>query len=288
MNGNELPLPLLRRGKVRDVYDLGDKLLLLATDRLSAFDWVLPTPVPEKGALLTAISEFWFGKTAHIAPNHFISRPKEIGGVKLSDWQAARATLVKKAKRIDYECVVRGWLSGSGWSEYEKTGAVCGEKLPPGLHESERLPVPIFTPAAKNDTGHDENVSFARMAADLGAEKAAALRDLSLALYNFGAQWLEPRGIILADTKFEFGEIDGEITVIDELLTPDSSRFWDKTFWKPGGSPPSFDKQFARDYLSGCGWDKNSPPPPLPPEITEKTAARYREAFSRITERTWK
>lgn len=283
-------MPLLRRGKVRDVYNVDDKLLIVATDRISAFDWVLPTPVPQKGALLTSISAFWFKYTPHIAPNHVLSCDiKEIekqlpGGIKLSPWFEGRTMLVKKANRIDYECVVRGYLSGSGWAEYKKNGTVCGIKLPPGLKESDKLPEPVFTPAAKNDSGHDENISFEKMAAAMGEEKAKKLRDLSIALYNFGAQWLDKRGIILADTKFEFGELaDGTIIVIDEMLTPDSSRFWEKAQWKPGANPPSFDKQFVRDYLNTTGWDKNSKPPQLPSEVVNSTVARYKEALERIT-----
>ncbi len=291
LNGNDLPLKLLRRGKVRDVYVLDDKLLLIATDRISAFDWVLPTPVPQKGALLTAISAFWFKYTAHLAPNHLIScNLREIekhlpAGTVLSPWHEGRTMLVKKAGRVDYECVVRGYLSGSGWAEYQKSGTVCGIKLPPGLKESDKLPEPIFTPAAKNDSGHDENISFEKMTEAIGSEKAEKLRALSIALYNFGAKWLNERGIILADTKFEFGEMpDGSIIVIDEMLTPDSSRFWEKAFWKPGGSPPSFDKQFVRDYLNTTGWDKNSAPPLLPADVVDNTVSRYKEALKRITD----
>lgn len=288
-NGNKLPLPLLRRGKVRDVYDLKDRLLIVATDRISAFDFVLPTPVPQKGAVLTAISAFWFGCTADIVANHLIScdvaeiQRRLPSGVKLSAWHEGRAMLVKKAKRLDFECVVRGYLAGSAWSEYEKSGCVCGIRLPKGLREADKLPEPIFTPAAKNDSGHDENIHFEKMVDAIGREKAVKLLDISVSLYNFAAAHLESRGLLLADTKFEFGELeDGSIIVIDEMLTPDSSRFWDKALWKPGGTPPGFDKQFVRDYLSGTKWDKKSPPPELPAEVVENTLARYKEALSRI------
>ncbi|MDD2772514.1 MAG: phosphoribosylaminoimidazolesuccinocarboxamide synthase [Elusimicrobiales bacterium] len=289
-NGNKLPLPLLRRGKVRDVYDLKDRLLIVATDRISAFDFVLPTPVPQKGAVLTAISAFWFGLTADIVANHLIScdaaeiQRRLPSGVKLSAWHEGRVMLVKKARRLDFECVVRGYLAGSAWSEYSKSGCVCGIRLPKGLREADKLPEPIFTPAAKNDSGHDENIHFEKMVDAIGREKAVKLLDISVSLYNFAAAHVSERGLLLADTKFEFGELeDGRIILIDELLTPDSSRFWDKTLWKPGSTPPGFDKQFIRDYLSGTDWDKKSPPPELPSEVVENTLARYREALSRIT-----
>ncbi|MDR1123465.1 MAG: phosphoribosylaminoimidazolesuccinocarboxamide synthase [Elusimicrobiota bacterium] len=287
---NKLNLPLLRSGKVREVYDLQDKLLIVASDRVSTFDHILPTPIDGKGKILTAISNFWFAKTAAIVPNHLISSDiDEINkllpdGVKLdAAYFAGRTVLVKKAQRIDFECVVRGYIAGSAWAEYEKRGTVCGIKMPAGLQNAQKLPEPIFTPASKNDEGHDENVPFSFMEEKLGAALAAELRDKSLALYNYGWRYLQPRGIILADTKFEFGIIDGKVIVIDEILTPDSSRFWDAAQYKTGVNPQSFDKQFIRDYMEQTGWDKNSAPPAISPEIVKGAAAKYREALERIT-----
>ncbi|MBI4385958.1 MAG: phosphoribosylaminoimidazolesuccinocarboxamide synthase [Elusimicrobia bacterium] len=282
-------LKLLARGKVRDIYDLGDRLLLVATDRLSAFDHVLPTPVPDKGCILTQMSAFWFKRTAHLCPNHLVSADfKDVLAALPSNVSLDPATmegrvmLVRKAERFDIECVVRGYLAGSGWREYQEAGRVCGHALPPGLKEAAKLPQPIFTPSTKAEKGHDENIPLEEAARLVGSEAAREIERLSLALYRFATAAMEPRGLILADTKFEFGLLDGKIIAIDEMVTPDSSRFWDAQAYRPGRSPENFDKQFVRDYLNRAGWDKNSPPPPLPPEVVEGTARRYREAFRRI------
>lgn len=283
-------LKLLRRGKVRDVYDLGDKLLIVSTDRLSAFDCVLPTPIPDKGKILTQASALWFKKTADLAPNHMISAdileiqhalPK---GVDLPAAEfGGRVMLCWKAERIDVECVVRGYLAGSGWKEYLKTGMVCGHRLPAGLQEASQLPEPIFTPATKADTGHDENITRARLSQIVGKETAAELEKISLKLYAFAAAWLAPRGLILADTKFEFGRIGGRIVVIDEFVTPDSSRIWRELSYAPGSSPAGFDKQYVRDFLERSAWDKNPPAPALPDLVVEGTARRYREFLSIVS-----
>jgi phosphoribosylaminoimidazole-succinocarboxamide synthase len=282
-------LKLLARGKVRDIYDLGDKLLIIATDRLSAFDVVLPTPIPEKGRVLTQMSAFWFQRTARIAPNHLISAEfKEIvrelpRGVKLDPALFdGRMMLVKKAKRLDAECVVRGYLAGSGWKEYQKTGAVCGHLLPKGLMEAEKLPEPIFTPSTKASVGHDQNITREEMAKIVGKEPAKELERLSLALYHAAGSYMEQCGLILADTKFEFGTLEGEIILIDEAVTPDSSRFWDIQHYRPGSSPESFDKQFVRDYLERIGWNKTPPGPALPADVVQGTSQRYREALRRL------
>jgi phosphoribosylaminoimidazole-succinocarboxamide synthase len=281
---SDIPGVPCRRGKVRDVYDLGDRLVIVATDRLSAFDWVLPTPIPGKGRLLTQLSLFWFGRLG--VPNHLLSTDltemgRPFGG---RDELAGRTMLVRKAEVVPFECVVRGYFAGSGWADYRRTGAVCGVPLPPGLRESERLPEPIFTPATKAEMGHDENVSFAAMAGQVGGALAADLRDRSLDVYRRAAKHAAERGIILADTKFEWGRLpDGSVILIDEVLTPDSSRFWPADQFQVGGRPPSFDKQFVRDWLEASGWDKQSPPPPLPPQVVEQTAAKYQEAFDRLT-----
>jgi phosphoribosylaminoimidazole-succinocarboxamide synthase len=287
---NTINLPLLRKGKVREVYDLGDKLLIVASDRVSTFDHILPTPIDGKGKILTTISNFWFDKTKDIVCNHLVSADiDEINKLLPADskldkeYYQGRTVLVKKAQRIDFECVVRGYIAGSAWAEYEKSGTVCGNKMPAGLQNAQKLPGPLFTPAAKNDSGHDENVPFSFMEEKLGAKLAAELRDKSIALYNYGWFYLQPRGIILADTKFEFGLIDGKVIVIDEILTPDSSRFWDAAFYKVGSNPQSFDKQFIRDYMEHTGWDKNSAPPAISPEIVRGAVAKYREALERIT-----
>jgi phosphoribosylaminoimidazole-succinocarboxamide synthase len=283
----EIPgLRLFRRGKVRDTYDLGDKLLMVATDRVSAFDVVLPDAVADKGRVLTQLSCFWFDRTRNVVPNHLISSdvddlPEEVGVAR--EVLRGRSMIVHKAERIDIECVVRGYLAGSGWAEYRRSGTVCEAPLPGGLVESAKLPEPIFTPAAKNDVGHDENISFARMRDIVGADMAQHLRDASLALYRHAEEHARSRGIIIADTKFEFGIVDGRLTVIDELLTPDSSRFWDAASYEPGRSQASFDKQPLRDWLEQSGWDKNPPSPPLPAAVIEETAARYRAAYERIT-----
>lgn len=285
-------LNLLRRGKVRDIYDLQDALLLVATDRLSAFDHVLPTPIPDRGKVLTELSAFWFERTQSIVRNHLVSADPQViadalgVGVDAMGDLAHRSMLVRRARRIDFECVVRGYLAGSGYRDYRRTGAVCGVQLPPGLTEGARLPEPIFTPATKNEGGHDENVPFAVVQAAVGRDLAERLRDVSLALYRFLHDHAYRCGLILADTKFEFGLLDGELLLIDEVGTPDSSRYWDRDAYESRGSVASFDKQFVRDYLERIGWNKQPPAPPLPPEIVEATRGRYLEAYRRITGRT--
>ena len=269
----------LRTGKVRDLYtnDLGN-ILLVASDRISAYDWVMPTEIPGKGAVLTQLSLFWFDLLEDIVPNHIVSTdvPEEVED---------RAIIVQPLEMFAIECVARGYLTGSGWSEYKENSAVCGNKLPAGLLDGSELPASIFTPATKADLGdHDINIDFDSASKIVGAKDAAELRDLTLKLYDVAADFAKSRGIILADTKFEFGRnAAGAITLGDEALTPDSSRFWDQSTWAPGGTQPSFDKQFLRDYLVASGWDRNSPPPELPAEIVEKTAERYEEAFYRLT-----
>ncbi len=269
----------LRTGKVRDLYTNEDnEILLVASDRISAFDWVLPTPIPNKGAVLTQLSLFWFELLADIVPNHVISDDVP---ASVTD----RAVIVAPLEMFEVECVARGYLTGSGWSEYQTNSSICGNTLSAGLLDGSELPQSIFTPATKAEIGdHDENIDFAHYEKIVGAETAAELRGLTLKLYETAAEFAQSRGIILADTKFEFGaDESGEITLGDEALTPDSSRFWEASTWKPGGAQPSFDKQFVRDYLISSGWDKKSPPPELPNEIVEKTAARYEEAYFRIT-----
>ena len=276
----------VRRGKVRDIYDLGDTLLLVSTDRISAFDWVLPTGIPDKGRVLTQLSRFWFERFRDV-PNHMISC--EVGDFNLPagvdvEPLVGRSMLVRKTAVVPIECVVRGYLSGSAWSEYQKTGAVCGIELATGLKESDRLPAPIFTPATKAEQGeHDENISYDDLVARVGRELAKQLSTRSNELYTRGAEYASERGVIIADTKFEFGMLEDELLLIDEVLTPDSSRFWPADAFAPGRSQPSYDKQFVRDWLTQSGWDRNSPPPPLPPEIVEKTRAKYIEAYERIT-----
>ncbi|HET8521915.1 MAG TPA: phosphoribosylaminoimidazolesuccinocarboxamide synthase [Thermomicrobiales bacterium] len=279
-------LPLFRRGKVRDTYDLGDSLLMVASDRISAFDVVLPTPIPLKGAVLTQLSRYWFDRTRTLCPNHLITAdiaefPSDLR--QFDDRLAGRAMIVKKAERIDVECVMRGYLAGSGWAEYQRTGTVCGVPLPPGLVEAARLPEPIFTPALKNDAGHDENVSMAEVERRIGVELAHQLEASSRRIYTAAAEVALRRGIILADSKFEFGFVNGELTLIDELLTPDSSRFWDTKTYSPGRAQPSFDKQFVRDWLVRSGWNKEPPGPELPADVVAGTARRYHEAFKRLT-----
>ncbi len=282
-------LKLLRRGKVRDVYDLGDKLLIVATDRLSAFDYILPTPIPEKGRILTQISGFWFKKTKGLVPNHFITDElpyiqKALGSsVKLDPaLYDGRCTLAWKAERLDAECVARGYIAGSGWKEYRQTGRVCGHVLPAGLSEASKLPEPIFTPATKNDSGHDENISREKLAEMIGKDTALELERLTIKLYNYASSFLRERGLILADTKFEFGRKDGQLIVIDEMLTPDSSRVWSELRYKVGSSPASYDKQYVRDHLERVGWNKQPPVPELPAEVAEGTARRYNEFFEKL------
>jgi phosphoribosylaminoimidazole-succinocarboxamide synthase len=268
------------RGKVRDIYDLGDKLLIVATDRLSAFDVILPTPIPDKGRVLTQLSLFWFNLLEDVIPNHVASAtdfPAPFNSYK--DDLAGRSMVVRKAQPLPIECVVRGYVSGSGWKDYRATGKICGIALPPGLHESDCLPQPLFTPATKAATGHDENISFEQAASLVGEELAERVRTISLEIYHRAAAYAEPRGVILADTKFEFGVLNNDLIWIDEALTPDSSRFWPAAQYKPGGPQPSFDKQFVRDYLERIQWSKTPPGPELPPEVVTATRARYREAY---------
>ncbi|HLJ11177.1 MAG TPA: phosphoribosylaminoimidazolesuccinocarboxamide synthase [Planctomycetaceae bacterium] len=274
----------VRRGKVRDVYDFGERLLIVATDRISAFDWVLPTGIPDKGRVLTKLSEMWFARLA--TPHHLISM--NAGEVPLpagTDRQSleGRSMVVRKTRVFPVECVVRGYLSGSGWKEYQKTSSVCGIRLAPGLRESDRLPEPIFTPATKEESGHDINIPFERMSEIVGAAAANELRRRSLEIYAHAAEYARSRGIIIADTKFEFGDYRGEIILIDEVLTPDSSRFWPADRYDPGRSQPSYDKQFVRDWLETTGWDKNSQPPALPDEVVAKTREKYIEAFEQLS-----
>jgi len=268
------------RGKVRDIYDLGDKLLIVATDRLSAFDVILPTPIPDKGRVLTQLSLFWFRLLEDVIPNHVLSAtdfPAPFD--KFKDELAGRSMIVRKTQPLPIECVVRGYVSGSGWKDYRTTGKICGIPLPAGLRESDSLPEPIFTPATKAVSGHDENISFDRAAALIGNALAEKVRVVSLDIYQRAAAYAKPRGIILADTKFEFGLLNNELIWIDEALTPDSSRFWPAAHYSPGGPQASFDKQFVRDYLERMQWPKAPPGPELPPEVVEATRAKYREAF---------
>ena len=283
----EIPgLTLFRRGKVRDTFDLGDSLLMVASDRLSAFDVVLPTPIPLKGIILTQLSRFWFEQTKEIVPNHLITAsirefPEELA--QYSRVLAGRSMIVKRAERIDVECVVRGYLAGSAWVEYQQDGTVAGLPMRAGMQQADQLPEPIFTPAMKNDHGHDENVSIQHLHNTIGTELAAKLEDISLQLYSFALGHARRSGVILADTKFEFGFIDGELTLIDEALTPDSSRFWDARTYSPGHDQPSFDKQFVRNWLLQSGWDKEPPAPELPGQVVVGTSARYHEAFKRLS-----
>jgi phosphoribosylaminoimidazole-succinocarboxamide synthase len=279
-------LRLWRRGKVRDVYDLGDRLLVVATDRISAFDVVLPTGIPRKGVVLTQLSLFWFRLLEGVTPNHVVAADVEAYGPALAphrDQLEGRSMMVLKTDPFPVECVVRGYITGSGWKDYQATGAVCGIQLPRGLRESDRLDPPIFTPATKAETGHDENISFEKMAEVVGPARAAELRDLSLEIYARARAHAEGRGVILADTKFEFGTRDGRVVWIDEALTPDSSRFWSHETYAPGRSQPSYDKQFVRDYLESIRWDKRPPAPRLPEDVVDRTRAKYVEAYERIT-----
>ncbi|HEY5036458.1 MAG TPA: phosphoribosylaminoimidazolesuccinocarboxamide synthase [Chthoniobacterales bacterium] len=283
----ELPgLTKMRSGKVREVFDLGDTLLFVATDRLSAFDVILPDPIPDKGAVLNQISAFWFAKFRE-TPNHFVTADFANFPAALQPFRAqvaGRSMIVQKAKPLPVECVVRGYLAGSAWKDYQATGAVCGHKLPAGLLLASELAEPIFTPSTKNDAGHDLNIDWAQCCERVGEEVAIRMRDLSLQIYRSGKEHAAKCGIIVADTKFEFGLTSkGELLLIDECLTPDSSRFWPTDSYAPGNSPPSFDKQFVRDYLETLNWDKTSPGPSLPAEVIAKTSAKYREAFSSLT-----
>ena len=276
--------PLFRRGKVRDVYDLGEHLLIVATDRLSAFDVILPTPIPDKGRILTRISLFWFDFLKE--PNHLVTA--DVGEFPAalrpySEYLRGRSMLVKKARRFDVECVVRGYLAGSGWKDYLRTGSVCGHKLPAGLRQCAKLDPPLFTPAAKNDAGHDENIDFEEMKKISGAPAAEILRERSVSIYRRARELAAERGVILADTKFEFGEAGGETILIDEVLTPDSSRFWPAAEYAEGRDQKSFDKQYVRDYLETLDWDKTYPGPELPPEVVENTRNKYREACRLLT-----
>ena len=273
-------LKLLSRGKVRDLYEVGGDLLLVATDRLSAFDVVLPSPIPDKGRVLTQLSLFWFNTLGDIIPHHVLSATDFPAPAHTYRQQlAGRSMLCRKTRPVPVECVVRGYLAGSGWKDYQATGKVCGVALPPGLRESDRLQAPIFTPSTKATAGHDENISFDGVVARVGGDRAEQLRSLSLEIYRRAAAYAEPRGILLADTKFEFGLIGDELIWIDEALTPDSSRFWPAREYQPGRSQPSFDKQYVRDYLESIGWNKRPPGPQLPPDVVERTRAKYREAY---------
>ncbi|HZR20956.1 MAG TPA: phosphoribosylaminoimidazolesuccinocarboxamide synthase [Verrucomicrobiae bacterium] len=279
-------LKKLRSGKVRDIFDLGDRLLFVATDRISAFDCIMPNGIPHKGEVLTQISYFWFAQTEGFQPNHLLSKPEDPLPANLQPFAtqlAGRSMIVKKAKPLAIECVVRGYLAGSGWKEYRASQTVCGVKLPPGLKESSELPEPIFTPATKAETGHDENISFEQAAKIVGGEIAEKARAASLKIYNTARDYARKRGIIIADTKFEFGLFDGELILIDEVLTPDSSRFWPADQYQAGKSQPSFDKQFVRDYLETLDWDKTPPAPALPPEVVSRTESKYLEAYERLT-----
>jgi phosphoribosylaminoimidazole-succinocarboxamide synthase len=277
-------LKLRARGKVRDIYELGDQLVIVATDRLSAFDVVLPTPIPDKGRVLTQLSLFWFEKLASLVPNHVISATNFTGALApYADSLKGRAMLVRRTEPVPIECVVRGYVSGSGWKDFQKTGSICGISLPAGLRESDRLPEPIFTPSTKATTGHDENISFDETVARIGRPLTEKLRDTSLAIYKSAAEFASARGIIIADTKFEFGLIGSELIWIDEALTPDSSRFWPGNQYMPGKPQPSFDKQYVRDYLEKIGWNKQPPAPALPPDVVAATTERYREAYQRVT-----
>jgi phosphoribosylaminoimidazole-succinocarboxamide synthase len=270
----------IARGKVRDIYDLGDRLLIVATDRLSAFDVVMPTPIPDKGRVLTQLSLFWFDLLKDVIPNHVLSATDFTEPFdRHADDLAGRSMVVRRTKPLPIECVARGYLSGSGWKEYKSTGKICGVALPGGLVESDKLPEPIFTPATKAASGHDENIPFEQATAMIGEELAEQVRNVTLELYRRASAYAKPRGILLADTKFEFGLLDGQLIWIDEALTPDSSRFWPAAEYRPGGAQPSFDKQFVRDYLERIQWPKTPPGPALPPDVVAATRAKYREAY---------
>ena len=285
VGGTELELPRFSRGKVRDMYDLGDRLLMVTSDRISAFDVVMDSLIPGKGVVLTALSAFWLGRTGDIVENQLVTTDV---AAALPDLARAhpelegRGMVVRKTQRVDIECVVRGYLAGSGWAEYKRAGTLAGEPLPPGLQESDRLPEPRFTPSTKEDTGHDINISIADMANRVGEELTALITATSLKLYQHAEEYGRARGIIIADTKFEFGLLDGRLVLIDEVLTPDSSRFWPADQYRPGGAQPSFDKQYLRDYLETTGWNKEPPPPPLPDDVVHTTSDKYREAYQRL------
>ena len=272
-------LKLRGRGKVRDIYEDGDRLLIVATDRISAFDYILATGIPDKGRVLTQMTLFWLDFLRGTVPNHFLSSAVPEGLEGRSMW-------VKRCDMIELECVARGYISGSGWKDYQRTGAICGIPLPKGLRESDQLPEPIFTPATKAQTGHDENISFETAASLVGAELAAKLRDLTLSIYKKAADYARTRGIIIADTKFEFGILNGQITLADEVLTPDSSRFWPLSTYQPGGAQPSYDKQYVRDYLESIHWNKQPPAPALPDDVARRTSEKYREAYRELTGKT--
>jgi len=281
----------IRSGKVRELFDLGDRLLMVATDRISAFDVIMPNGIPRKGEVLTQISHFWFSQTESFQPNHLLAKANEPFGVpalaglpaNLAAQLARRSMIVKKCKPLAIECVVRGYVAGSGWKEYRERQTICGIKLPPGLPEAAELPEPIFTPATKAETGHDENISFDEARKIVGDDIAEQARDASLKIYSFARDYARKRGIIIADTKFEFGLLDGKLILIDEVLTPDSSRFWPADQYRTGCSPPSFDKQFVRDYLETLDWNKQPPGPKLPADVIGKTTAKYLEAYERLT-----
>ena len=283
----DLPgIPKVRSGKVREMFDLGDSLLMVASDRISAYDVVLPNGIPLKGEVLTMFSHFWFERVADLVPNHLLAKANEPLPQAVQSHAeeiGRRAMVVKKAQPLAIECVVRGYLAGSGWKEYQKQGTVCGISLPDGLDNSSKLPEPIFTPATKAEEGHDENISFEEAINIVGKDIAEQARDLSIKIYNRGRDHAAEKGIIIADTKFEFGIFEGELILIDEVLTPDSSRFWPADLYAPGKSQPSFDKQFVRDYLETLDWDKNPPGPELPEDIVQKTSEKYIEAYTRVT-----
>ena len=286
----ELPgVKKLKSGKVREVFDLGRRLLFVATDRISAFDCVMPNGIPRKGEVLTQISYFWFGQTEHLVPNHLASKAGGPLPAELQRYSALldrRSMVVQKAEPLAIECVTRGYLAGSGWKDYQRTGSVCGHKLPPGLRDSSRLPEPLFTPATKAQTGHDENISFDQACEMVGRDIAEKARELSLKIYSFAADYALRRGLIIADTKFEFGLIEGKLALIDEVLTPDSSRFWPADQYEAGRSQPSFDKQFVRDYLETLSWNKQPPAPGLPPDVVARTTEKYLEAYALLTGRS--
>jgi phosphoribosylaminoimidazole-succinocarboxamide synthase len=284
--GTNLPLKVFKKGKVRDVYEANDKLLLVVTDRISAFDFVLHEPIPLKGICLTQISKFWFDFFKDTVPSHLISTDIVDFPDKLKEHKEilnGRSMLTRKAKVFPVECIVRGYISGSAWKSYQKDGTVCGIKLPKGLKESDKFDEPLFTPSTKAESGHDINISFEKMKEIIGEEEAEKIKELSLKIYNEGAKYALDKGIIIADTKFEFGKLADEIILVDELLTPDSSRFWPADLYDPGKSQPSFDKQYVRDYLTSTGWDKNSDPPHLPDNVIEETQKKYQEAYEKIT-----